>query len=544
MPTPQLIAQSGPADGARERALLALLLVAIVMATAARLIGLEHLPVWHDEAFTLTRVFGYDQEQVQQALFSARVLTAADVLRYQQPNPANGWDATLRALTQHPEHAPLYYLLGRFATALPLDPVTALRGTSALFGLLLPAAAFWLMRELFGRGPIPWVAAALVAFSPLHLLYAQEARQYALWTLLVLAASAAFQRAVRDDRRADWWLYASLVVVGLYAHLLFILLLPVHALYGWLVRAHATGSLLRPRGLPLLQWLTTLGLALLLFLPWLVVLVLHFDRAVHFTSWMERPVGTDRIFLAWGQHLLHSFVDLSPRDPSMGWLVLLLPLGWAVLHYVRRAPRPALWLLPLIAAAYVGIVLGPDLLLGGSRSLHARYALPALLALQLMVAWSIGDGIARAGTIGRRAAVASLTLLLLLGGLSIWRIEHAESWWSKNFSADNIAIARLANAGVRPLIAASPSGVATGEMLSVAYYLDDHVRLWGETANETPVLPAGFGDIILLTPTDALRAALGPGRSAEPIGDSWQWLYAPSAAAEGATAAAPGLSVN
>jgi uncharacterized membrane protein len=78
----------------------------------------------------------------------------------------------------------------------PLDPVTAFRGTSALFGLLLPAAAFWLMRELFGRGPVPWVAAALVAFSPLHLLYAQEARQYALWMLLFLASSAALQRAL------------------------------------------------------------------------------------------------------------------------------------------------------------------------------------------------------------------------------------------------------------------------------------------------------------------------------------------------------------
>ena len=533
MPIPQPIPRSGPAGGGRERALLALLLLAIVSATASRLIGLEHLPVWHDEAFTLTRVFGYAQEEVQQALFSERIMTPADVLRFQQPNPANGWVATLRALTQHPEHAPLYYLLGRAATALPLDPVTALRGTSALFGLLLPGAAFWLMRELFGRGPVPWVAAALVAFSPLHLLYAQEARQYALWTLLVLAASAALQRAVRDDRRADWWLYAGLVVVGLYAHLLFLLLLPVHAAYGWLVRAHATGNLLRPRGLPLRQWLTALGLALLLFLPWLVVLVLHFDRAVHFTSWMERPVGTDRVFVAWGQHLLHSFVDLSPREPSMRWLLLLLPLGWAVLHYLRRAPRPALWLLPLIAAAYIGIVLGPDLLLGGSRSLHARYALPALLALQLMVAWSIGDGIAHAGAIGRPVAAASLVLLMLLGGLSLWRIAHTESWWSKNFSADNIDIARLANASVRPLIAASPSGVATGEMLSVAYYLDDRVRLWGETANGTPTLPAGFGDIILLTPTDALRAALGPGRRAEPIDDSWQWLYAPSPAAPG-----------
>jgi uncharacterized membrane protein len=496
----------------------------IVTASAARLAGLDDLLIWHDEAFTLIRVLGYSQSDVQTGLFNAQLLTPAEVLRFQQVDPGLGWADTWRALAQHPEHAPLYYALGRAAVALPLDPVTALRGTAAVFGLLLPLTVFWLMRELFGRGPVPWVAAALIACSPIHFLYAQEARQYALWMLATVAASAALQPALRRGRRGDWWLYAACVTVGLYAHLLFVVLLPVHAAYAWLVRAKESGSLLRPRGLPARQWLLAVGASLVLFLPWILVLVTRFDRAVHYTAWMERPIGTLQIFAEWGRHLFRAFVDLIPAAPPLPLLILLIPLAWALYVYLRYAPRPAVWLLPLLALAYIGIVLGPDLLFGGSRSGHARYALPAVLSVQLMAAWTIGHGLTAGTARARRIAAGALAVLLAAGGLSIWRIQQAETWWTKNFSSDNAEIARAVNAADRPLVAASPSGVGTGELISVAYHLQPHVRLWGSAADASPALPTGFGDLFLLTPSEALRRSVAPGRRVEPFAGSWQWL--------------------
>ncbi|MFE8033963.1 glycosyltransferase family 39 protein [Thiohalocapsa marina] len=539
------------------RAALAVVIVAI---TVLRLAGLERLPVWHDEAHSLVRVLGYDNADLQR-LSDGALLTPADLLRLQQPDAERGWPDTLHALAEHPEHAPLYYLLGHLSTRLPLDPVVALRGTAAVFGLLLPLAACWLMRELFGRGAVPWVAALLLAVSPMHLLYAQEARQYALWTVLLLAASAALLRALRRGQSRDWWLYGLLLTLGLYSHLLFIALLPVHALYGWLA-GRAPLPVNRPGNRPgnrpenrpekrqALAWVLAVATALLLFSPWLAVLLSALDSAAGHTQWMERAVGTQRILLAWAQHGVRAFVDPVPQAQAPAALLWLwLPLGIALAHSLWRAPLPQRWFLPLLALAGLGPVLGPDLLLGGSRSLHVRYGLPAILGLQLMVAWSLGTAITRAaggrsgmgpadpaGAVAQTRGVPGLVpglVLVLVLGLGLWsqaRILLADTWWTKQFSAQNREIARLANAQPRPLVVASPSGITTGELLSLAHDLDARVRIRIQSGADQP-LPASERDaIVLLLPGAEVRDALPPGYTVEPVAGTWQWFLAqPSA---------------
>ncbi|MBK1720953.1 glycosyl transferase family 39 [Thiocystis violacea] len=504
--------------------LIALLLV-IAAVAALRLLALDHLLVWHDEVFSLIRVFGYDQADVQARLFSGQLLNPDDLLRFQHPDPRHGWRDTLAALSEHPEHAPLYYLIARLAVELPIAPVAALRGVSAVFGLLLIPAVYWLMRELFGRSLAPWVAAVMVASSPLQFLYAQEARQYALWTLLVVASSAALSRAMRRNSAGGWWTYALLMTLGVYSHLLFLLMLPVHAGYG-LYRLLAQPDAAISPARTARRWAMATGGALLAFTPWLWVMARRHDRVDHYTAWMQRPVGLEDILTAWGHHLTELFVDLGP-SPEPGWLLLLLPIAWLTLRALRRAPGAGVAMMLLILLAYVGLVLGPDLLLGGSRSLHARYALPALLAVQLMVAWSIGDAM-RLGprSLQGRLALASLVVLVALGVLSQAAIIRADTWSTKNFSAHNIEIARRANAGHATLILASESGVSTGELMSLAYHLRPGVRIWAEPPGQD-VRPPLDGDLIIaLTPSGRLRKALEKRGTLTAIPDTWQWFEA------------------
>jgi uncharacterized membrane protein len=517
--------------------LIVTLMFVILCAGAARLLGLDHLLVWHDEVFTLLRVFGFNQDEAQSAIFSGQLLTPGALLRFQLPDPAHPWADAFSAFAGHPEHAPLYYILARLATALPTDPVSATRGVSALFGMLLMPAVYWLMRELSGRGLVPWVAAALVACSPLQFLYAQEARQYALWLLLLVAASAALIRALRRDRRADWWLYGLCMTLGVYAHLLFLLMLPVHGLYGLLTqwvgqpRTVQFGRLAR-------RWSRAVAVALIAFTPWLWVIVTQPDRIGDFTDWMQRPIDGGDILAAWMGHLTRIFVDPTP-EPRLWLSILILPLAWSLVRFIRHAPRPAVWLLLLTLLVHLGVVLGPDLILGGSRSLHARYALPALLAIQLMVAWVIGTAIATpAGGWNRRVGLLALALLIGGGGLSLVAIQRADTWSTKNFSAANATIARIANADGATLVLASNSGVGLGELISLAYRLAPGVSLWGQPVHQPLQIPAGFARLIALTPSSQLLDALGRDRSLTPLAGTWQWF----AVAPRPTASAPNSS--
>ena len=65
--------------------------------------------------------------------------------------------------------------------------MTAIRSLSALISLLIFPCIYWLCRELFNVPlSVPGVAIALMAISPIQLVYAQEAREYILWLVTII----------------------------------------------------------------------------------------------------------------------------------------------------------------------------------------------------------------------------------------------------------------------------------------------------------------------------------------------------------------------
>ncbi|QIK36854.1 glycosyl transferase family 39 [Caldichromatium japonicum] len=484
----------------------------------SRLTGLDQLLVWHDEVFSVARVLGYAVAEIQTTLFSGKPLTPEEVLSLQHPSPDHGWRESLAAFAEHPEHALLYYLLGRLAVALPVAPILSLRGLAACFGVLLIPAVYALMRALFGRGPLPWIAAALVACSPLHLLYAQEARQYSLWLLLLTLSCLALVRALHHNRLWDWSLYALSALAGLYSHLLFAVLIVVQGV--WVLSMSWSGGGLRDGRL--ITFIVAVAVASTAFLPWVGVLILNQEQVRSFTDWMQRPIGINEIACAWADHLAAAFVDLKPSPEPLWWWILL-PLGWMAWRFRHSAPRPAAWLILGLALAHVALVLGPDLLCGGSRSQHVRYALPSMLALELMIAWWIGQALQSGDFQVRRWGAIALVGLLGLGMVSQVRIKQAEGWSNKHFSAQNAALAQILNAGERPLVLASIHGVSAGELIALSYHLASQVRLWGEppAGAQLPSL-AGHWPVVVLTPSEHLRLALSTYRL-RPLVGTWQW---------------------
>ena len=112
-----------------------------------RLYGLEHKIVWHDEVATRVLAAGATMAAQMQGLYHAQVMTAGQVLQYQQVQQGTSVLALIADLAQHdPQHPPLYYVLAKVWVDLWGDSVYALRTLSVLFSGLGLLAMYWFMR--------------------------------------------------------------------------------------------------------------------------------------------------------------------------------------------------------------------------------------------------------------------------------------------------------------------------------------------------------------------------------------------------------------
>ncbi len=497
-----------------------LILIAVVCLLATSVLrfhDLSGMVVWHDEVHSLARISGVTSAQMGETLYDGEIHSPSDLLRLQAPQGEVSFGRAMGALKEHPEHGPLYYLLGWALADWTERPITALRGASALFSLLLFPAVFWLARELGGRR-FAWSAMALAAASPLFFLYAREARQYALWLVLITAASAMFIRLLRYNRSKEYLIYSGLLMLALYTQLMTGLIILAHALLLALMhyrqREVAPGIAKRL----LLAW----GAVLLAFTPWLGVIYEQRDNFKRFTGWMSHSVSLAEKVEAWLGHIARLFVDLPGAETfwvAGGMLMLLVGV-----FYFRQAPLLQRRFVALMILIHLAVVILPDLLLGGRRSLETRYLLPMLLMLQFMIAWALACGFTRKEWRYRAASQLLLIVVLGMGLLSQYVISQADSWWTKSLSRENAAFARLVNASPHPLILGSSADTSSGEILSLAHRLDGHVRLLLEDPTRPLEIPSGYTRLFALLPSDRLRTELEKHYILQLYPGSWKWF--------------------
>ncbi|MCY7282616.1 MAG: glycosyltransferase family 39 protein, partial [Cyanobacteria bacterium CAN_BIN43] len=188
---------------------IALLVIGIFF----RFYNLDRKVYWLDEARTSLRMSGHTQTELVKEIYTGQVVTAATLQTYQRPGEKS-WGDTLHALKGNAEHTPLYFLLARLWTEGFGYSVANIRGLSVFFSLLVFPCLFWLCRELFASNAVGWMAIALVSITPLHVLYAQEARLYSLWTVKILLSSAILLWAMRTKTRWSWVAYGISLTLG------------------------------------------------------------------------------------------------------------------------------------------------------------------------------------------------------------------------------------------------------------------------------------------------------------------------------------------
>jgi uncharacterized membrane protein len=484
-----------------------LIVILLMLGVFFRFANLDLKVYWHDEVYTSFRIAGYTRKELVPQVFNGKVMNPEDLQKYQRPRPEKGFTDTINSLAvDDPQHPPLYYLIARLWVQLFGYSVTVIRSLSACISLLVFPCLYWLCLELFGASLVGWVAIALIAISPFHVLYAQEAREYVLWTVTILLSSAALLQAMRLQTRLSWGIYAATLALGFYSFLFTGLVAIGHGIY---VVATVGYRWSKTTKAYLLASLATL----VVIAPWLFVLMTNWLQFRATTGWMETIQVPQMVLIKmWGLHLIHLFIDFGLRldhpFADLASLFFLLLVGYSI-YVLCRQNSVNIWLfiVTLIGTTAIALML-PDLIFGGIRSASNRYLIPSFLGIQVAVAYLLATQITKNSLLQRKIWQIITVVLLSVGVVSCAIISQSQTSWIKVVSYNLPQYASIINQANRPILISNDFGINFGQIFALSYLLEPKVKLQLVVDSTIPNIPEGVGDVFILNPSNSLKQGI------------------------------------
>ena len=466
-------------------ALRQLALLLLVLGIFFRLCDLGDRPYWVDEVATSIRVAGYTKQQVIEQLADGQLHSIADLQHYQRLNVNQGWGKTLQALVQSPEHAPLYFLLARLWSQCFGSSVVAMRSFSVLLSLIALPVMAALSRALFApekprslsswtmNGTINALSVALLSVSPFFVAYAQEARPYSLWIVVLLVMHWTLLKAVRTDDRLYWIGHSISTALALYTSLLSGLVILGHSGYVAMMQRWRFGCVFQ-------HYILTLTLAIGAFVPWLVIVVQQWDTLQDNTTWTRGALGRAALLAIWLYNLAVLYFDvpvvLSPL--WIGFIEVLTALaivsfiGGAIYWLCRKTARWQWLLVMSLIVTTPACLIATDLLTGSQISTAARYWLPAHVGIQLAMIYLFTDRLSLKTTKSRWHGL--LIVIIAISCISCGFQLYQSPKYQKSRNLHNQPIATILNQADRPLLIAESS--QTLDVISLSYDLQPAVQ--------------------------------------------------------------------
>ncbi|MBT3221791.1 MAG: hypothetical protein HN348_22155, partial [Proteobacteria bacterium] len=333
----------------------------------------------------------------------------------------------------------------------------------------------------FDSKRIAWTAVALGAVSPFFVLYAQEAREYALWSALIVYSNAALLSALRltkDGKELSrcagpWALYSVFTLLAFYTS--FSTLTMVLAQIAFLI-VHERGRVASRTGALSIGALLACAL---LFLPWALALYRHYEAFQISMRWSkEIVIPNSSLLRILAMNASRSVVDFWPElDNPTAWVatVLTVSLMASALYYLARHARPqASILILLLVAVPIGFLLIPDLLFGGIRSVSARYFTPSWIAIELALAFLLSS---EKGPLPKAIRDTILAAVLCLGLASCWSNARQDAVWTMGTSYSLPKVARIINQSPAPLVIGNNELHHPGNLMALSNMLDQDAKM-------------------------------------------------------------------
>ncbi len=480
-----------------------ILILLVIFGIIFRFVNLDQKIVWHDEALSISRVSGYYAKEINQDIFNGQVIDIAELKSYQAVKESSENLNIIDILAKdNPQHPPIYYLLLRFWVKIFGNSLISWRSLSALFSVLTLPCVFLLCLELKESFLVSLIATAIIAVSPISILYAQEAREYSLWILASLISSILLLRAVKRRKTFNWLLYGIFAGIGLYIFPFSLFIIVAHCCY-----------LIGREGFRLTKNVQRFTIALLLaiasFVPWAFLVRDQWSESG--TKWTTVAVSPMSLIRSWGNHLQRLFLVEASSDRNLTYYLilstLLILIGYCFYLLVRyKSQSTWLFIICLSASSFLPLA-GADLLFGGQRSISTRYLLPSLLGLKITLALGLGYCFTNNNLIRRNFAAVCLAILLVLSFSSSTLLSLQQVTWNKGDSSYLVEVAEHINKEDNSLIVGNSGGLNFGNLLALSHLLreDKNIKLllvdgWQQKDYENiPILPQDFDNLYFLS---------------------------------------------
>jgi len=238
-------------------------------------------------------------------------------------------------------NGPLYYFLLKIWSMIFGHDVTALRSFSILCGVGVIIVGFFLTRKLFGQ-KTAWFALPLLTLSPMLVRYGTEMRTYVLTTLLIFAAIWALAVAAEKNQRKAWLLFGVLASLAAWSH--YYAVLPLAAGFAWFMATRwQKGKKIGANLCTVFDKnvLLSLGLAFVLFLPWLGTMIWQIGVVQSAGFWIA-PISFRTLGNFFGELLVYlGFDDLKSwwMLGALVWIILAVLLAMKVWRSVDKKSR-------------------------------------------------------------------------------------------------------------------------------------------------------------------------------------------------------------
>ncbi len=490
------------------------IIIIILIGVLLRFYNLDKKYYWQDESVTSLRISGYTFKELKEEVLKDKPVSIAQFKKTLLDSNKNVPDMINGLAEENSDNLPLYFILLRFWTDLVGESITTVRGFSAVLSVLALPCLYWLCLELFESSVTGIIAVMLMSVSPFHLLYAQEARMYSAWALLVLLSSITLLRAIKFNNTRKWLEYALTACLGMATHLFMALVLLQNMIYLVILEKFKWSKVIRNGLIASLAGLTTLVLWILLAKSKIQIV----KEVANYWIWdINKNVGFGEKLAIFFNQLDTLFVDFWYRKinlfglESNSWIIklhfylkplIVILLGYAIFFIVLKAPlRASLFVSMLILTVPVGLGL-VDLTTGSGFLKISRYLFPSYIGLGIVTAYLLSSKIVNESINSwSRRFWKLVTVLLISGGfLSCLLISQAETWQTKygEFNLKNVAVL---NEIKQPLLIIGDTKVLNN-LLSLSNYLNDQVQvIYSPQTKDIDQVIEPFNDVFVLYPS-------------------------------------------